>query len=241
MPRAATLVATVRELEGSSVDDALLLFDLLMSTKLLSGAVRKSDKEKLKTFPRLKTAAARMAAAWAVVLRERPGDEAVPASVPELMAAVEQLVSRADLAAAVEPVRALLPPAEDDDDGEAEWRAALLDRYATVRPVIELLAAPPPEGFTAVHDAVAAMLPRIDYPELLLEVNARTGFLDAMPHLSGSQAPGERIWISLYILDAIHRLDAAEHPERCQRTTGEKAPGPGSLIFGLRPARRIPW
>ncbi|MFI0451557.1 DUF4158 domain-containing protein [Actinomadura sp. 6N118] len=35
--RVATLVATVRHLERSSVDDALLLFDLLMSTKLLSG------------------------------------------------------------------------------------------------------------------------------------------------------------------------------------------------------------
>ena len=36
--RAATLLATVRHLEGVSVDDALLLFDLLMSTRLLSQA-----------------------------------------------------------------------------------------------------------------------------------------------------------------------------------------------------------
>ena len=272
------------------------------------------------------------------------------------MAAVEQVVSRADLAAAVETVRALLPPA-DDGDGEAEWRAALVDRYATVRPFIELLAAVIPwgctaagspilaalrglpklmaarkpatehikdfqelvtgswrrlvfhhpkleaplidrpayvfcvlealhdalrrrdvyavgadkwgdprvrlieprlwaaerdtvlralglpadprehlaelaevlgdafrqvgagleandaaeikngrlslarlEGFAAVHDAVAAMLPRIDYPELLLEVNARTGFLDAMPHLSGSQARREDLDLSLAAL-----------------------------------------
>lgn len=147
-------MATVRELEGSSVDDALLLFDLLMSTKLLSGAVRKSDREKLKTFPRLKTAAARMAAAWAVVLRERLGDEAVP----ELMAAVEQVISRAGLAAAVETVRALLPPAEDDDDGEDEWRSALLDRYATVRPFIELLAAVIPWGCTEAGARVLAAL-----------------------------------------------------------------------------------
>ncbi|WP_147312517.1 Tn3 family transposase [Thermomonospora umbrina] len=60
-----------------------------------------------------------------------------------------------------------------------------------------LEAAPPPEGFQAVHDAVAAMLPRIDYPELLLEVNALTGFLDAMPHLSGSQARREDLDLSL--------------------------------------------
>ncbi|MEV1248731.1 Tn3 family transposase [Nonomuraea sp. NPDC049750] len=63
-----------------------------------------------------------------------------------------------------------------------------------------LEAAPPPEEFAAVHDAFAAMLPRIDYLELLLEVNARTGFLDAMPHLSGSQARREDLDLSLAAL-----------------------------------------
>ena len=53
----ATLLATVRELEGSAVDDPLLLFDLLMSTVLLSRATRAADKEKLKTLPGLLTAA----------------------------------------------------------------------------------------------------------------------------------------------------------------------------------------
>ena len=71
--RVATLVATVRELEATSVDDALLLFDLLMSTRLLSAAARQGDKEKLRTLPRLRTAAARMAAAWSVVLRHTFG------------------------------------------------------------------------------------------------------------------------------------------------------------------------
>jgi len=63
-----------------------------------------------------------------------------------------------------------------------------------------LEAAPPPEGFQAVHDAVAAMLPRIDFPELLLEVNARTGFLDAIPHISGSGARRDDLDISLAAL-----------------------------------------
>jgi TnpA family transposase len=360
--RVATLVATTRALEASSVDDALLLFDLLMSTKLLSGATRASNKEKLKTFPKLKTAAAKMAAAWAIVLAERPEGQA-PASVPEMMAAVEQVVSREDLAAAVESVRELLLPPGESDDGDAEWRAALVDRYATVKPFIDMLAsvipwgcteagtellaalralpkllaarkpgmdhirgfeglvtgswrrlvfanpkleaplidrpayvfavleqlhealrrrdvyavgaskwgdprvhlieprlwtrerermltalglpaepreylaelaeildgafkqvgaglasndaarikdgklslarleaAPLPEGFQAVHDAVAAMLPRIDYPELILEVNARTGFLDAMPHISGSEARRDDLDLSLAAL-----------------------------------------
>ena len=135
--RVATLVATVRELEATSVDDALLLFDLLMSTRLLSAAARQGDKEKLRTLPRLRTAAARMAAAWSVVLGTLPGeDEAV--SFPEVMSAVERVVSREDLAAAVEAVRRA-PAADPDegDDGDAEWRAALTDRYPTVRPFIE--------------------------------------------------------------------------------------------------------
>jgi hypothetical protein len=34
-PRLATLPATIRHLEGAAIDDALLLFDLLMSTVLL--------------------------------------------------------------------------------------------------------------------------------------------------------------------------------------------------------------
>ncbi|MGH7733270.1 MAG: DUF4158 domain-containing protein, partial [Gemmatimonadales bacterium] len=97
--RVATLVATVRALEASSVDDALLLFDLLMSSRLLSAAARQGDKEKLKTLPALRTAAARMAAAWSVVLGTLPGGGGA-VSLPEVMSAVEQVVSRDKLAAA---------------------------------------------------------------------------------------------------------------------------------------------
>jgi hypothetical protein len=89
-----------------------------------------------------------LAAAWAVVLAEGSESEAAPASIPEMMAAVEQVVSREDLAAAVEAVRELLPPPGEADDGDAEWRAALVDRYATVRPFIELLASVIPWGCT---------------------------------------------------------------------------------------------
>ena len=131
--RVATLVATVRQLEGSAVDDALLLFDLLMSTRLLSAAARQGDKEKLRTLPRLRTAAARMAAAWSVVLGTLPG-EGRDVSLPEVMSAVEQVVSRQDLAAAVEAVAELLPQGPADaDDGDAEWRAALTGRYPSPR------------------------------------------------------------------------------------------------------------
>ena len=55
--RVATLLATMRHLEGVSVDDALLLFDLLMATKLLAKANRDEKNAKLKSLPRLRKAA----------------------------------------------------------------------------------------------------------------------------------------------------------------------------------------
>jgi hypothetical protein len=58
--RTATLLSTVRHLESSSVDDALTLFDVLMSTKLLARAQRADAKEKLRTWPKLRKAAAKV-------------------------------------------------------------------------------------------------------------------------------------------------------------------------------------
>jgi hypothetical protein len=51
-----------------------------------------------------------------------------------------------------------------------------------------LEAEPEPAGFKPVHDVVQAMLPRIDYPELLLEVHARTGMFDPFEHIGGKVA-----------------------------------------------------
>jgi hypothetical protein len=59
-----------------------------------------------------------------------------------------------------------------------------------------LEAAPLPEGFKAVHDAVQAMLPRIDYPELLLETHGRTGMFDCMEHISGAHLRRDDLDIS---------------------------------------------
>jgi hypothetical protein len=50
----------------------------------------------------------------------------------------------------------------------------------------KLEAAPLPQAYEAAHVAVKAMLPRIDYPELLLEVHGHTGMFDAFDHISGS-------------------------------------------------------
>jgi len=44
-----------------------------------------------------------------------------------------------------------------------------------------------PEGLRELRELTAAMLPRIDLPELLLEVHSWTGFLGAYVHASGEQ------------------------------------------------------
>ncbi|GAB2488479.1 hypothetical protein GCM10027187_64630 [Streptosporangium sandarakinum] len=59
---------------------------------------------------------------------------------------------------------------------------------------------PEPEGLAAVREAVAAMLPRIDYPELLLEVHARTSMFDAFEHVSGQVARPEDLDLTLTAL-----------------------------------------
>lgn len=45
-----------------------------------------------------------------------------------------------------------------------------------------------PPSLLALKRQVAALLPRIDLPEMLLEIQARTGFMDALTHLHEGQA-----------------------------------------------------
>lgn len=59
----ATLVATVRHLEGRSIDDALELLDLLMMTELMGRAQREAGKENARRHPRLARASGRLAVA----------------------------------------------------------------------------------------------------------------------------------------------------------------------------------
>jgi TnpA family transposase len=95
--------------------------------------------------------------------------------------------------------------AELVDDAYTQVAAGLADNpEVSIRNgrlhISRLEAAPPPEGFSAVHDAVAALLPRIDYPELLLETHARTGMFDGMGHITGSHLRRDDLDISLAAL-----------------------------------------
>jgi len=61
--RLATLLATVRHLEGKPIDDTLELLDLLMATELLNKAQTAANKEKVRKHPKLARASARLAVA----------------------------------------------------------------------------------------------------------------------------------------------------------------------------------
>ncbi|MET8992306.1 hypothetical protein ACFYUK_47395 [Nonomuraea wenchangensis] len=58
----------MRHLETASVDDALDVLDLLISSNLLARAERAGEAEQLRTFPRLRRAARTMASATEVLM-----------------------------------------------------------------------------------------------------------------------------------------------------------------------------
>jgi hypothetical protein len=175
--RVATLLATMRHLEGVSVDDALLLFDLLMATKLLAKANRDEKNAKLKSLPRLRKAALQAESALRAALdtpMTRPGQpahEAGPAgadpvvrvtTAQEMIARIALVVPIEQLEAALAVIREFLPAEQDDAD--LAWRAELTNRFASVRGFVELLAETVPWGGTdAGIPVIAALraLPRV--------------------------------------------------------------------------------
>jgi hypothetical protein len=149
--RTATLLATARALEVTAVDDVLDLFSLLMATKLLAWAERESNKQRQRDMPRLARASVTLAKAARVLLAA----DARALTATELWAAVERVASRDKVASAIEAVEELAPFGEEDDD-DADRRAELVKRYATVRPFLPMLTAVVPFGAT---DAGAPDLP----------------------------------------------------------------------------------
>lgn len=161
--RAATLLSTVRHLETGSVDDALDLFDVLMATRLLARATRLGNAERLRTLPRLRRAAATVAAAVRVLLDAAETSRGGAVSVEELWGEIERVVPRGQLAAAVLTVGEFVPDEDADDD--AEWRAELVKRYASVRGFIGLLVEIVDFGAAEAGAPVVAAVQRL--PELL--------------------------------------------------------------------------
>lgn len=176
--RTATLVATMRLLEGRAVDDALELFDVLMTHVLAGRAEREARAEKLRRYPHLSKQAARLAAAVEVLLEATEWAEGEQLPLDLVWDAIENVVSRAELRTAVETITDTLPPPDADPDGE--WRAAMIERYAVVRGFVPQLART--IGFGASTEAAPVLAAVQALPELLAARPTRkvpTGWLDA--------------------------------------------------------------
>jgi hypothetical protein len=75
-------------------------------------------------------------------------------------------------------------------------------RFETVNDKKELILSPldkleEPESLIALREAVVARLPKVDLPEILLEISARTGFTKAFTHLTERSARAQDLSTSL--------------------------------------------
>ena len=172
--RLATLLATVVYLEARAIDDALELFDVLMVNDLMARAQRQSTAEKVRQYPRVARDAARCAAAVSVLLES--SDSAV--SLSTIWEAIDAVVPRDELRAAVAYIGELKPAPEGDAGGE--WRADIVDRYAVVRRFLPLLCQTIHFGATAEAAPVLGALQKLP---ALLDARASkrvpAGYLDA--------------------------------------------------------------
>jgi TnpA family transposase len=186
--RLATLLATVVYLEAKATDDALELFDVIMTSELLARAERQSNADKLSRYARLGRDASRLASAVSVLLEAREWDATVTIDV--LWDAIENVASHAQLLVSVANIHQILPP---DADPDGEWRSALMSRYPLVRKFLRVLAET--IEFGATTDA-APVLDAVKALPALLEVGPTkripAGFLDARKVAIEVVTPGWR-------------------------------------------------
>ena len=161
--RLATLLATVRHLEAKSVDDTLELLDLLMSTELLNKAASAADKETVRRHPRLAKATARLAVAAGALLDSEQWGSEDEVRVAAVWEAIEAVISRAELRAAVATVNEMVPPGTDA--GADDWRARLAGRFTTVSGFVKLLTGVIEFGANAEGQPVLAAMTAL--PEVL--------------------------------------------------------------------------
>src|SRR5450759_5708284 len=136
--RMATLLATVRLLEAKSVDDTLELLDLLMATELLNKAQTAANKEKVRKHPKLAKASARLAVAVEALFESDGwGDPEEDVHVAVVWEAIETVVSRAELRAALVLVNEDVHPADAAETDD--WRKELPGRYTAVSGFLKVL------------------------------------------------------------------------------------------------------
>ncbi|MFJ7784553.1 DDE transposase [Streptomyces albidoflavus] len=220
--RLATLLATTVYLTSRAVDDALDLLEVLIATKLLAKAERESAKEKLKTLPRVERASAKLATAFQVVFDTTSeqvdtdtGEFAPPKveSLEAMWAAIEQVVPRHELAAAIAALFELTPPL--DSDADEAWRAMLVNRFGTVRPFLRLLVTVVDFDATPEGEAVLAAL--LSLPELMgrkkvgpaeIDTSLLTGSWRRLVLSASHLEPGTVDWkaYTFCVLEQLHRM-----------------------------------
>ncbi|MFD8589991.1 Tn3 family transposase [Streptomyces sp. NPDC059637] len=159
--RTAMLTAVMRHLEAKAIDEALDLFQVLMATRLISTAKRATDKERLSTLPQLEKASRTLARAAKVLFEELELVEThgTDLDAAALWRAVEEVAPRAAVMSAAALVVSLVP--EDEDSAEVAMRAALTNRYNTVRPFLALLGETSALGAAPVGARVLAGVKRL--------------------------------------------------------------------------------
>lgn len=90
-------------------------------------------------------------------------------------------------------------------------------RFETVDGRKELVLSPfdkleEPPSLLALRDAVAARLPRVDLPEILLEIAARTGFTDAFTHITERTARAADLSTSLCVVLLAEACNTGPEP-----------------------------
>ncbi|GAA4519276.1 DUF4158 domain-containing protein [Nonomuraea ferruginea] len=118
--KTATMLAVTRSLESEAIDDALDLFALLMASRLISPARRKSSGDRLTMLPKLERASRLLSRAGRVLIEQldlvaEAGADLDPAALWTAVIA-EAGASKEQVLAALEQVDQLVP----DDDGAAE-------------------------------------------------------------------------------------------------------------------------
>lgn len=183
---------------------------------------QESAKEKLKTLPRVERASAKLATAFQVVFDttseqvDTDTGEITPQEVESLeamWAAIEQVVPRHELAAAIAALFELTPPL--DSDADEAWRAMLVNRFGTVRPFLKLLITV--VDFDAAPEGEPVLGALLSLPELMgrkkvgpaeIDTGLLTGswrrLVLSAPHLE----PGTVDWkaYTFCVLEQLHRM-----------------------------------
>jgi TnpA family transposase len=197
--RAATLLATVRQLEVDAVDDAFDLFDLLMATSCRLGkpTIARTCSVCWRRFHR----GLRRREIYAVGAdrwgdpRARPLDgERWESARPRVL---EALGLPADPDAHLQALSVTLDDAYRQvaaelarGNGQAviENGQIHLDRLG---PALET------PGLKQARGEIARMMPRVDLPDVLLEIFARIGVVDCFTHISGATTRMDELEVSL--------------------------------------------